>query len=44
MSVIVREKNKGEWWVFISHHGKRKSKKIGNDKRLAFEVAKKSEA
>ena len=46
MAVRVREKPKGsgEWWVFISHHGKRKSKKIGKDKRLAREVAEKIKA
>jgi integrase len=46
MAVRVREKPKGsgEWWIFINHHGKRKSKKIGKDKRLAREVAKKIEA
>jgi len=44
MGVIVKEKNKGEWWIFINHHGKRKAKKIGGDKRVAQEVAKKIEA
>ncbi|MFH0812411.1 MAG: tyrosine-type recombinase/integrase [Pseudomonadota bacterium] len=44
MGVTVREKAKGQWWVFINHNGKRKSKKIGRDKRLAVEVAKKIEA
>jgi len=41
MAVIVREKKKGsgEWWVFINHQGKRKSKKIG-DKRTANSIAK----
>jgi integrase len=36
----VREKVKdsGEWWVFINHKGKRRSKKIG-DKRTANKVA-----
>jgi integrase len=34
MAVIVREKVKGsgEWWVFINHNGKRRSKKIGTKK------------
>ncbi len=43
MAVKIREKPKGSgvWWVFISHNGKRKSKRIGKDKRLAREVAKK---
>jgi len=46
MGVKVREKNKGSgnWWIFVSHQGKRKSKKIGKDKRLAQEIAKKIEA
>ena len=39
MAVIVREKKKGsgEWWVFINHKGKRRSKKVG-DKRAANAV------
>ena len=46
MGVAVREKPKGSgiWWVFINHHGSRKAKKIGKDKRLAGEVARKIEA
>jgi len=34
MAVIVREKEKGsgEWWIFINHKGKRRSKKIGSKK------------
>jgi len=34
MAVIVREKVNcsGEWWVFINHKGKRRSKKIGSKK------------
>ena len=34
MAVLVREKKKGsgEWWVFINHKGKRRSKKIGSKK------------
>ena len=41
MAVIVREKvkNSGEWWIFINHKGKRRSKKIG-DKATANKVAK----
>jgi integrase len=32
MAVIIREKVKGsgEWWIFINHKGKRRSKKIGS--------------
>lgn len=43
MGIIVREKPKGSgiWWVFIHHDNKRQSKKIGPDKSLAKEVAKK---
>ena len=46
MGATTREKPKGSgiWWVFINHHGKRKSKKIGTDERLAKEVARKIEA
>jgi len=45
MAVIVREKVKGsgEWWVFINHNKKRKSKKIGS-KKAANNVAKEIEA
>jgi integrase len=34
MAVIVREKVKGsgEWWIFINHNKKRRSKKIGSKK------------
>ena len=31
---------RGAWWVFINHHGRRRSKKIG-DRTTAFEVARK---
>jgi integrase len=46
MGVRVRERPKGSgiWWIFINHKGKRKAKKIGKDKRLARDVAKKIEA
>ncbi|MGD9733190.1 MAG: hypothetical protein AB7U45_13510 [Desulfamplus sp.] len=46
MGVKVREKIKGsgEWWIFIHHNGKRKAKRIGKDKRVALEVAKKIDA
>jgi integrase len=46
MSVRVREKPKGsgKWWIFINHQGKRKSKKVGKDKKLANEVAEKIKA
>ena len=41
MGVRVRQKIKGKgnpWWVFISHNGKRTSRKVG-DKKAAEEVA-----
>lgn len=43
MGVNVREKPEGSgvWWVFIHHHGKRKSKRIGTDEGIAREVAEK---
>ena len=46
MGVNVREKTKdsGEWWIFIEHHGKRKAKRIGRDKKLAKDVAQKIKA
>lgn len=46
MAVKIRERPKGSgiWWILIDHQGKRKAKKIGRDKRLAREVAKKIEA
>ena len=46
MSVKVRERPRrsGVWWVFIDHNGRRKAKRIGKDKRLAQEVARKIEA
>lgn len=46
MGVKAREKVKGsgEWWVFIDHQGKRRAKKIGQDKKLALEVAAKINA
>ncbi|MCG6971831.1 MAG: site-specific integrase [Desulfobacterales bacterium] len=46
MGVKIREKLKGSglYWVFINHNGIRKSKKIGNDKKVALEVAEKIKA
>ena len=45
MAVIVKEKIKGsgEWWVFINHKGKRRSKKIGS-KKAAIAVKREVEA
>lgn len=46
MGVKVRERPKGSgvWWIFIDHQGKRKAKRVGKDRKLALEVAKKIEA
>ena len=46
MGVKVRErpKNSGIWWIFIDHKGKRKSKKVGRDRAVAEDAAKKIEA
>jgi hypothetical protein len=46
MGVTVREKPRGSgiWWIFINHQGKRKSKKIGKDRKLAVEAAEKIKA
>ncbi len=46
MGVNIRERPKksGVWWVFINHQGTRKAKKIGKDKKLAQEAAKKIQA
>jgi integrase len=46
MGVTVRERPKGSgiYWVFINHQGKRKARKIGQDKRLANRVKKEIEA
>jgi integrase len=43
MGVKVRERPKGSGihWVFIDHQGQRKAKKIGKDKKLANDIAKK---
>jgi len=46
MGVRVREKVKGsgEYWIFIDHKNKRKSKKVGRDRKKAEEAAKLIEA
>ena len=46
MGVRVRERPKGSgiYWIFIDHQGKRKSKRIGTNEKLARDVAKKIEA
>ena len=43
MGVTIREKPQGSgiWWLFINHHGRRKSKKIGMNEGLARSVAEK---
>ncbi len=45
MGVKVREKQSGSgvWWIFISHNGRRKSKRIGSE-AAARKAAKKIEA
>ena len=37
MGVRLRQRG-GDWWVFVNHHGKRKAKKIGTDKKKAKKV------
>ncbi len=46
MGVKVRERPEGSgiWWIFVDHQGNRKAKKIGRDKKLAKEAARKIEA
>jgi integrase len=46
MGVKIREKPKGSgvWWIFIDHHGMRRAKKIGKDKKMANQIRKKIEA
>lgn len=46
MGVKVREKPRGSgiYFVFMNYKGRRKSKKIGKNKRMALEIAKKIEA
>lgn len=43
MAVKVRERptGSGVWWVFIDHNGRRKAKKVGRDKKLALDAARK---
>jgi len=46
MGVTVRQKSKGKgkpWWVFVSHNGRRTSRKVG-DKSAADDVASKIQA
>lgn len=42
MGVQVREKPNGSgiWWIFINHHGKRKSKRVGTNKIEVVRLAK----
>ncbi len=46
MGVKLREKPKGSgiWWIFITHQGKRKSKRIGQNLGMAQEAAEKIKA
>jgi hypothetical protein len=41
VGVSVIYKTPGNWWVFVHHNGRRKSKAIGKDKGLALQVAEK---
>jgi integrase len=41
MGVTIRQREDGAWWLFISHRGQRKAKKVG-DKEAAKEVARKA--
>lgn len=50
MGVRVRQKKKGEWWVFVSYHGKRTSQKVGTKAKaeklaeeLQYELARKKD-
>ena len=40
---VIAKKHKGAWWVFINHHGKRRTKKVG-EKAAALELKAKVEA
>ena len=46
MGVQVRQhpKGSGVWYLFINHKGRRRAKRIGKDKRIAIDAAKKIEA
>ncbi len=46
MAVKVRERpdGSGVYWVFIDYKGQRKAKKVGKNKKLAMEIARKIEA
>ena len=43
MGVRVR-KHKGQWYVFVDFHGKRKAKRIGSSRKVAEEVKRQIEA
>jgi integrase len=32
MGVKIKERRPGEWWLYISHNGRRKAKKVGTEK------------
>ena len=46
MGVKIRERPKGSgvFWVFIDYQGERKAKKVGKNRKLAMDIAKKIEA
>lgn len=37
MGVKVRERKKGDWWVFVNYNGDRRAKKVGS-KRAANDL------
>jgi len=39
---VIAKKHKGAWWVFMTHHGKRRAKKVG-EKAAALELKAKIE-
>ena len=46
MGVKVRDDppGSGVWFIFVNHKGKRCAKKVGSDKRVANQIARKSSA
>jgi integrase len=44
MAAKVRRDDKGVYWVVVHHDGRRRKKRVGGDKRLAEEIARKIQA
>jgi integrase len=44
MAAKVRRDDKGVYWVVVHHDGRRRKKRVGRDKRLAEEIARKIQA